>query len=809
MANLNQLSRKQLKDQIIDNAKVANDAAIAESKLNIAWSTHYHNALEVRKIVDYVQMNGVAVSGTSFNNFASKVENFDVTPNVADGVLGGADSALEGIIVENNQLLNKNKIIIRKSSTGEPLYDASNNEVYGRMTFANSKFVMSFYSGADVAISVTDTLDVQYQRRINLDDISELFANNERFVDGAVDITEIQNLKQLAKDLYGTSWTLDNDGATNLSESIKAGIDRIDGANTVTGSINKKIKDQVLDPLASTVDASSGGDMVKITTISNVTGTSVQAALEDIAGRLYSQENGGGAEVTDTHTREADSANDFFLASESYTSLEGRLIAIETVVDERGKALDVEEKRADDAEKLIVSNLASTATDLGASLIGIKDATGQITATTVEGALAEIVDASQQLVLDMASTSNAKGAGLIGIEDVASQITATTVEGALTEIVDTMQQHVLDTASTSNAKGASLVGIEDAAGQITATTVEGALAEIVDAAQQLVLDTASTSNGKGASLMGIEDVAGQITATTVEGALTEIVDTMQQHVLDTASTATAKGASLIGIEDAANQITATTVEGALAEIVDAAQLLVSDLASTATGKGASLIGIKDAGGVFTATTVEGVLAEIEGRVNTLEDNGGAEVTATHVRESNTGFFAADTVTDLEGRLVQIEGQIAGQAGAGLVYSGNAGSKVLDVNVDSSTLTIAADVVKVKAGGITVTELGTDAVETLKIKNGAVTADKLESTLKAKIHNHVEEMSTGFTGLEYTTTTDVSAWNDFVAVYVNGVRQLPGTHYNKSSDLTATKAVITFEEALTTGDNLYIEIVKYI
>lgn len=43
------------------------------------------------------------------------------------------------------------------------------------------------------------------------------------------------------------------------------------------------------------------------------------------------------------------------------------------------------------------------------------------------------------LLADLASVANAKGASLIGIEDVATQLTATTVEGALTEIVDTAQ----------------------------------------------------------------------------------------------------------------------------------------------------------------------------------------------------------------------------------------------------------------------------------------------------------------------------------------------------------------------------------
>lgn len=56
---------------------------------------------------------------------------------------------------------------------------------------------------------------------------------------------------------------------------------------------------------------------------------------------------------------------------------------------------------------------------------------------TVDGtALAAEITSRQAITTDLASTANAKGASLVGIEDSAGIITATTVEGALAEKLD-------------------------------------------------------------------------------------------------------------------------------------------------------------------------------------------------------------------------------------------------------------------------------------------------------------------------------------------------------------------------------------
>lgn len=63
------------------------------------------------------------------------------------------------------------------------------------------------------------------------------------------------------------------------------------------------------------------------------------------------------------------------------------------------------------------------------------------------------------------------------------------------------------------------------------------------------------------------------------------------------------------------------------------------------------------------------------------------------------------------------------AGAALTY----GTGVLDVAVDNSTIEVSSDALRVKALGISNAQLGTDSVITAKILDGAVTAPKLRQT----------------------------------------------------------------------------------
>ena len=115
------------------------------------------------------------------------------------------------------------------------------------------------------------------------------------------------------------------------------------------------------------------------------------------------------------------------------------------------------------------NKLASVAANEGASLIGVQDADGLYTATTVEGALREARVHINQAEADI---------GLLE-SDVSDLLQ--TVAGHTSDIGDlelAVSNHASDQASTTAGKGASLVGIHDADGHFTATTVEAALAEL-------------------------------------------------------------------------------------------------------------------------------------------------------------------------------------------------------------------------------------------------------------------------------------------------------------------------------------------
>jgi len=319
-----------------------------------------------------------------------------------------------------------------------------------------------------------------------------------------------------------------------------------------------------------------------------------------------------------------------------------------------------------------IAKLASLELDLGASLVGIHDLGGLISATTVEGAFQEIFTALNSEVsnrtsadstdrADLASFADAaKGASLVGVYDAAGLLDSTDVEAALNELIVKHNAEVsartsadtairTDVASNDTAKGASLVGIEDASSLITATTVEGALQEIftalnsevsnrVAAINALIADLASVESGKGASLVGIEDAAAKFTATTVEGVLVEMdtaykaADTQQNN--DLASVSAGKGAALVGIQDADAYFTALTVEGALKEVyekvvandsgagerLDIAEAEIDDLeAALGSATGAAGMVYATTNYVVSGTTAVAAISALDAQLKATEE----------------------------------------------------------------------------------------------------------------------------------------------------------------------------------------------
>lgn len=469
---LNTINGKQLREKVVTNSHIADNAAIAESKLNVNWSSHYQAALQTKKVVDYVQ----------FSNLAVTVGNGSV--EIAKGADLGQISNTVAATNTDYGVATNYSVILRDRATGDPVV-VNNKEVWGKIEFAAGdpeatptptvdRYIISFYTGefggTETAVNVPTgiaNIDLQYACRFDLSSIPENFAANEKFVDGMVDVTEINNLKQLAKDLYGSNWALDNDGVANLSTSIKDEIARIDGAATTTGSIAYVVKTNALDKLAS-VASGEGATLIGLVDAGNkFEATNVEGALAELAGRIGSVESGGGAEVESLHTRSAATTNNVF-AAKSFDAAIDRINEIESVIDTKAKLL------AD-----TITDYASTAENKGASLIGIKDANNQFTGTTVEAALDEALDAAQAAQSDATAALN-DAAKLVTLSGVAAEaenlgtFTGTTIADNKTikEALQALETAVEGSAgAASAAQGDATAALNDAAKLVTLSGV--------------------------------------------------------------------------------------------------------------------------------------------------------------------------------------------------------------------------------------------------------------------------------------------------------------------------------------------------
>ena len=211
---------------------------------------------------------------------------------------------------------------------------------------------------------------------------------------------------------------------------------------------------------------------------------------------------------------------------------------LETVVGTLDDAITTAQSTADTNATNHTNHLNDTADSHDASAISVLDTGAVFTATDVEAALNEVkviadtnatdigtndTDISNLQTFDtnLGLTTNGNGASQIGIEDSAAQFTATDVEGALAESIDAAQAAQID-ANTANSDladhldanpnkhNASLINVTLAGTHYTANHVELALssldAAIVsnDAKQDPVSGTANEID-VAADVIGLSD----------------------------------------------------------------------------------------------------------------------------------------------------------------------------------------------------------------------------------------------------------------------------------------------------------------
>lgn len=296
---ISRLNGKQIRPGVLTNSHVAANAAIEETKLSINWSSHYAEALETKKVVDFVQVGNKVVSGTEFNLSVNGVLEGTAPIATSTGIT-------EGVVTDAPY----NKVVIRDANTGDSILDAQDNEVYGRIVHDGVDFKVMFYSvvaEAETAFVMPagTEIDFQYMERFNLRTISELFAANEKFVAGSADITAFQNLHQLARDLYGAGYSLDRDGEGNLTVSI---VEQLADEVEARGLADQAIKDD----LAAQAAAGKGANLVGVEDAGNrFLGGTVEAvlaeikdALDALEAELASTEVGKGASKIGVHDAE-------------------------------------------------------------------------------------------------------------------------------------------------------------------------------------------------------------------------------------------------------------------------------------------------------------------------------------------------------------------------------------------------------------------------------------------------------------------------------------------------------------------------
>lgn len=242
----NKLSGKQIKPGALDQSHLSPSTKLPESMLNVDWSAKASEALASKLIVDFVQVAGVKATGKSV----------DVTASISAPVADADDK--KGAVVQAG----KNKVILRDSVTGDPVISADHTEVYGKLGYSGSAYTVSFFykdatkAEKEYTFASEKTIDFQFPQRFDLLTIVETFASNEKFVDGASDVSARLDLEQIAKDAFGASYTLDRDGNPNRAKSLVESV-----TERTQGTLNSQVT--ASDLIDEVVEARGGEDTLE------------------------------------------------------------------------------------------------------------------------------------------------------------------------------------------------------------------------------------------------------------------------------------------------------------------------------------------------------------------------------------------------------------------------------------------------------------------------------------------------------------------------------------------------------------------
>jgi len=230
---LMQITGRQIKAGQLEDSHIK--GKLTEAVLDINFGNHAAEILSKKLIIDMVQKNAITVTATDVHNFA-----VDAFPGIAPATT----DTTKGIVVLPD--LNKNRVVVRKAG-GDLIVDPNDKEVSAKITWVvadpveNSHYALSFFDGAGDPFTLPagiTSIDILYPRRFDLSDIPENFLENERFVDGAVDVSSTLNLHTIAKNVFGDSFVYAGNGEQvnqpAAVSKIPAGVTLIDYLNTRT-----------------------------------------------------------------------------------------------------------------------------------------------------------------------------------------------------------------------------------------------------------------------------------------------------------------------------------------------------------------------------------------------------------------------------------------------------------------------------------------------------------------------------------------------------------------------------------------------
>jgi len=216
------ITTTELKDQNVTNAKVK-DRDLEFLKTNDSFAAAL---LDTTKRVVYPFIGGDKKSLPAASSMDVSVDFAGVSASIAAPVYDATARTWSnlGAIVYNPE----NKVLLRAPGAGGPdstdsVRDSQGREVYGRLTKSGEVWTVSFYiddNGTETAHTFAAPLEAYLIYKHWVPGSSSMLEDQGKTIvtaPGAVDISEANNIDQLAKDL---GVTLTNNGAMSLSESV-------------------------------------------------------------------------------------------------------------------------------------------------------------------------------------------------------------------------------------------------------------------------------------------------------------------------------------------------------------------------------------------------------------------------------------------------------------------------------------------------------------------------------------------------------------------------------------------------------------